>query len=411
MTSSSVGGAGDSSGIGRRLNPAELKIELLCRGARLDAGCRIEEGGRPVWRQEHDPGNGLELILPGEMRDLWVNVPIFQKYVADSPYLLALDKGMYILANRNSGYSYPVQLAPKPDWYGMCTSRGTPMSQVGSLQGTILLFDFGKQCRLWDGPPEAAAVEEKAVEDVIETALMALNTSGVTFALLRGGYQGPGSFTRLFPYIDALKREAGILVGVQFPAEAELRLYDQARALGVDHISIPVDLFNQAYAERFGTDGFGGQRSELARRALEYCVRAMGKGRVSAEIVAGVEPIEDTLKALVYFVKTGALPLVLILRPMEGTPLENLTPPRPEDMLPVFRHLYETCRSHNFPIAQLPNINLSTLLHPVDTLYLARDPSDGQAYQHWIVSMKQVMHQYFQRRMRKRGTSQSGSPA
>ena len=407
MTSSNVGGAGATSGIGRRLNPAELKIELLCRGALLDGNCRIEEVGRPVRKRRHDPGNGLELILPGEMRDLWVNVPVLEKYVANSPYLLMRDKGALFLADRIHGCTYPVQLAPKPDWYGLSTSRGTPMTEVGFLQGTVLLFDFGEHCRLWDRPLESAPVAERAIEDVVETALMARNTSGITFALLRGGYRSPGSLTRLFPYIEALRQEVGILVGVQFPAEAELRLYDQARALGADHFSFPVDLFNQTYAARFGTDGCRARRQELTLRALEYCARALGKGSVSAEIVAGVEPIEDTLKAVGYFVRTGALPLVFILRPMEGTQLQDLEPPCPEDMLVVFRHLYETCRSHNLPLGVLPNINLSTMPHPVDTLYLARDSSDGQAYQRWIVSMKQVMQPYFRRRMRKRGASQS----
>ena len=407
MTSSDVDSSSTPTDIGRRLNPAELKIELLCRGALLDSGCRMEDMGRPIQKLPHDPGSGLEVILPGEMRDLWVNVPVLERHVANSPYLLTREKGAFLLADRSRGCTYPVQPAPKPEWYGLCTSRGTPMTQVGYLQGTILILDFGEQCRLWESPYPSAVVEGKAVEDVIETAHTALNSSGITFALLRGGYRGAGSLTRLFPYIEALKREVGILAGIQFPAEAELRLYDQARALGADHVSFPIDLFNQEYAERFGPDGCRAHRQELTMRALEYCARALGKGRVSAEIVAGVEPIEDTLKAIEYFARTGALPMVFILRPMEGTQLQDLRPPRPEDMLVVFRHVYETCRSHNLPLGLLPNINLSTLPHPVDTLYLAWDSSDGQSYQRWIMSMKQVMQPYFQRRMRKRGPPQS----
>jgi len=411
MTSPNAAGVGASSGAGRRLNPAELKIELLCRGALIDSSCRIEEVGRPVRNRRHDRENGLELILPGEMRDLWVNVPVLEKYVANSPYLLIGDKAEYFIADQIRGYTYPVSPAPKPDWYGRSTRRGMPMMQVGFMHGTILQFDIGEQCRIWEGPPGSATAEEKAVEDVVETALTARNSSGITFALLRGGYLGPGSLIRLFPYIEALKQEVGILVGVQFPAEAELRLYDQARALGVDHFSFPIDLFNQAYAARFGTDSCRAQRQELTLRALEYCARSMGKGRASAEIVAGVEPIESTIEAIGYFVRTGALPLVFILRPVEGTRLQNLEPPCPDDMLPVFRHLYETCRSHNLPIGLLPNIHLSSILHPVDTVYLARDASDGRAYQRWIVNMGRVMYPYFQRRMRRRGSPQADPSA
>ena len=48
-----------------------------------------------------------------------------------------------------------------------------------------------------------------------------------------------------------------------------------------------------------------------------------------------------------------------------------------------------------------PNIHVSVLLHPEDTLYLAPDSVEGESYLRWIHTMKQVMRPYFLRRMRK----------
>jgi hypothetical protein len=49
-----------------RTNPALLKLDLYCKGARLDDSCFIEaDGGRKVMRTRAGLGSGLEVILPG----------------------------------------------------------------------------------------------------------------------------------------------------------------------------------------------------------------------------------------------------------------------------------------------------------------------------------------------------------
>jgi len=60
-------------------NPALLKLDLYCRGARLDDSCYIEgDGGRKILRTRAGLGSGLELILPG---GLWTNVPVTEPFV------------------------------------------------------------------------------------------------------------------------------------------------------------------------------------------------------------------------------------------------------------------------------------------------------------------------------------------
>ena len=63
-----------------RRNPALLKLDLYCRGMRLDDSCFIEEdGGRKILRTRAGLGSGLELILPG---GLWTNVPVTERFAA-----------------------------------------------------------------------------------------------------------------------------------------------------------------------------------------------------------------------------------------------------------------------------------------------------------------------------------------
>ncbi len=413
MSSSIANKADIDSMAGRRLNPAELKIELLCRGVRIGRTCRIQEEGRPVCSRPGHLASGLELILPGEMRELWVNAPVNEKFVESTPYHLLSAQGEYRLFDERHDLSYNVKLAPKPGWCDLCTTSGIPMSQIGMLNGTFLSIDIGEPIRFGVGKHaldrqscrparrEAAGIEKTSVEDIVETVSAAQKESGITFALLCGGYQDAGGLARLFPYLKALKQKVGILVGVQIPPEADLGLYDQARSLGVDQFSFCLEFFNKDYFDRYAPDTspFPGRRHVF--EALEYCVRLMGKGRVSAEIIAGIEPIEDTLRAVDYLAGLGAVPLVRIFRPLRGTDMEDEAPPDSSEMIRVFRHVYQASRSHHLPIGMAPNIHFSVLPHPEDTLYLASDARDRYAYQRWIFTMEQVMRPYFLRCMRK----------
>jgi hypothetical protein len=398
----------------KHLNPAELKIDLLCSGIRIDGSCRIKQDGPSLPEVPSDPASGLEMILPGEMRDIWVNAPIRGSFVSETPYRLTLNDDNYLLLDERRDLAYGIRIPRRPDWYDLPAPSGGPLSRIGTLQGTFLSIGLEDRCfiendgqglhrRFWSsGAPETTSLKEKTVEDVIEAASIARQRSGVTFVLLRGGCHGNGGLSRAFPYLSALKKHVGILVGLQFPPEADLRTYDEARALGVDHISFCKEFFNQDYCNLFHTDLSAAPDRESLIKALEHCARVLGKGRVFGKIVAGVEPIEDTLHAIDYFAEIGALPLVSIFRPMPGMDKkEDCAAPRYEEMLRVFRRVYEVCRGHNLPIGMAPNIHVSGLLHPEDTLYLAPDSAEGEAYLCWIHTMKQVMRPYFLRRMRK----------
>ena len=74
-----------------RRNPALLKLDLYCKGMRLDDCCLVEEdGGRKILRTRAGLGSGLEVILPG---GLWTNVPVAERFAQSSPYVLHREDG------------------------------------------------------------------------------------------------------------------------------------------------------------------------------------------------------------------------------------------------------------------------------------------------------------------------------
>ncbi len=397
----------------RPLNPAELKIELLCRGLRIHGSCRIFEDGRPLASRGAGLGSGLEMVIPGTKRDVWVNAPVIEKFVEQTPLRLVLDQGEYKVIDDRRDFRYRVKLASKPAWYDRATARGILMSRVATLEGTCLSVTIGERCKFWSAEHPlncrfcTAGLnvgvdedEEKTVEDVVEAASAAKQESDVTFVHFNSGYQGVTGLRKAFPYLKALKQKVGCLVGMQFIPERDLSLYDEALALGVDHFSFCFEFYNPDYFRRY----LPGKTEMLGRdvflRAMEYCARKMGKGRVSGEIIAGVEPVEDTMRAVEYIVRVGAFPFVCIFRPLAGGEMEDYPPPNPSDMLRVFRHLYETCRIHNLPVGIAPNINVSLSLQPDDTFYLASESIADRMYQSWVGALKHLMRPYFSQRMR-----------
>lgn len=73
------------------LNACELEIDLFCHGMRVPGNVSIE-GARGVARTRAGLGSGLEVALPsGSLlkREIWVNVPVVERFVTSSPYRLA----------------------------------------------------------------------------------------------------------------------------------------------------------------------------------------------------------------------------------------------------------------------------------------------------------------------------------
>ncbi len=95
--------------------------------------------------------------------------------------------------------------------------------------------------------------------------------------------------------------------------------------------------------------------------------------RVGEELNLPVAPAlwKSLLKAIDYIIGLGAFPTVCVFRPTMGSDMEGWSPPRYEDMLIVFRHVYEAYRRNNIPIDVTPNIEVSLVVQPGDTRYLA----------------------------------------
>src|SRR4029453_11050641 len=183
-----------------------------------------------------------------------------------------------------------------------------------------------------------------------------------------------------------------------------LARYRELRRMGVNRVSFCFELFNR---ERFVEVCPGKHREYGLDRyleAVEYCAREVpATGRrfepwvVNGEIIAGLEPAEDSIRAVDWIASVGAIPTVCVFRPLRGTDFAGHAVPTTEEVLPIFRRLYAACMENRLPIGIAPNLHVSLVMLPDECRWLQDDPN-----RYWASELKRgVMRRVFARRLRR----------
>jgi hypothetical protein len=351
------------------------------------------------------------------MKDaIWVNVPVEERFARESPYVLeGTPAEGYRVHDERTGVRYPIEIPSEPAWYSRSTARGIPMNRIGVLQGTYLGIYVNMVCTFWNYSPALNCrfcttgnnvgeheVVDKAVEDVVETALAAKAQSGVTFVHLNAGFQGNRGVQFAEPYIAALKEQVGVLVGAQLAPQKDFSHYDRLIALGVDHVSFCPEFVDPEWFARLcpGKERVLGQK--IFFDSIEYCARRMPKGAVSGEIIAGVEPLSATHRGIDWIADHGAFPTVCIFRPTVGSDMEDYPSPNYEEMREVMAHVYDACRRNWIPIGAAPNIEVSIVVNPDDAALLAPRTPAFYAFEAYRRGVRALARPLFTRRMRPR---------
>jgi hypothetical protein len=395
--------------------PVELEIELFCRGMRLDESCHTGSDARRIARTRAGLGSGLEIVITARKK-IWVNVPVVEVFAQTSPFVLHKDGQSYRVVDTRNGDTYPVEIPPEPEWYSRKTVSGIEMSRIGVLQGNYLGIYVSNRCLYWAWTPSLAckfcttgknvgANEEsrKKIEDVVEVARAARTESGAVFTHLNTGYHYEDiderevihGLRQCEPFVRAVRREVGGFIGVQ-AVPVPTRKYAEYDALieaGTDHFSFCYEFEDPEVFAAIcpGKAKTIGQHAFF--ESISYTAKKLGRGRVSGEIIAGVEPIEATKRGIARIVNAGAFPTVCIFRPTVGSEMERHQPPDAEAMKEVFAYLHEKCRDAGLPIGILP-IEVSLVVQPEETIDLVAPNLSSRLY-HWRnLALRQLARPY-----------------
>jgi hypothetical protein len=99
---------------------------------------------------------------------------------------------------------------------------------------------------------------------------------------------------------------------------------------------------------------------------------------------------------------------VCIFRPTVGADMQDWPSPRYEDMRIVMQHLYDACRRNWIPIGAAPNIEVSIVVNPDDTPFLAPRTPGFYAYEAYRRFVRVAAKPVFAFRQRRRPRREIG---
>ena len=106
----------------------------------------------------------------------------------------------------------------------------------------------------------------------------------------------------------------------------------------------------------------------------------------------------------------GAFPTVCIFRPLEGSAMSYYPSPFYQEMREVFKYIADRCIAKRIPVGIAPNIEVSLVVQPADTLYLAHRNLRYYLYRVHNGLLSLAFKPVFNRRL-KRGDRKMSLPA
>lgn len=395
-------------------DPILLKLDIFCRGLRIEDEIKGSEFFK-VYRTRAGLGSGIELILGKEVR---LNAPINEKFVSSSPYLLKRDGETFRIYREDIDKfsSVDVTVFKPPQFYTKKTSSGKVMSRIAVMQGSVLSIYIGDICEFWRYGKEkrcrfcttginVGTNEEvkKSEADILETIEEARRECDITFVHFNSGYNALKDLNSFLKLIEEIRKKTGLLTGVQFPPYKDLKIYNRFRDAGVDHLSFCIEFGSEQFFKEVCYGKFTDIGQDTYLNAIQYCAKIFPAGSVSGEIIAGVEPIEETRKIITRITDYGAFPTICVFRPLIGSLMEDLSPPSFETMSEILGFAYIQMVRNNIPVGLAPGINVSIIVTPLESkIFAPRDIIDDLSWNryHMINGIKRALASFYIKKFR-----------
>lgn len=128
---------------------------------------------------------------------------------------------------------------------------------------------------------------------------------------------------------------------------------DELYKCGLNEVGMNIEIWNRSLAKKL----MPGKGSIPLRRylgALEHAVSIWGSaGAVRSILIAGLEPLESTLKGVEELAKRHVMPILSPFRPVPNTPAENHSMLDGETMFRLWVEAQDICENHGMTLGPL----------------------------------------------------------
>lgn len=219
---------------------SRLKFEILSKGIQLSDKTRsiLSKISKAPQSMRFGLSSGIELIFPD---DTWVNAPVNEHFVKNSPLTLDMQDEKIVVKKGNDILTYAETL-PKPTFYDKNTADGTQMKEIGSIRADRLSISISRSCVFWAnrdlrckfcaiGHNQESSTVMRTLSQVLETVEAALNDPirpCKHLYLTEGALPGQDRGMHLYStYIKGIKEH--------FDKRALLEVYTQSEEMAREH--------------------------------------------------------------------------------------------------------------------------------------------------------------------------------
>jgi hypothetical protein len=243
-----------------------------------------------------------------------------------------------------------VKFQPRPQFYGLKTSDGIEMSNIGALYAQRHLFvvysnecsykDKGEDCLFCninytkDTYAEKQGIFWKNARQIGETVAQAYREDAIDHLTISGGVIPERRELEYYLDIaDAIQRHTGredFNGTATVAAPLDLRNIDRFKEAGYRTTAMNIEIWDKGiYDAICPGKARGGGGWEHWVRALEHAAKVFGHGRVRSNIVAGIEPKKSTVAGIDYLASKGVVGTFTVWCPAPGSELVGHRCPEP----------------------------------------------------------------------------------
>jgi radical SAM protein (TIGR04043 family)/putative N-acetyltransferase (TIGR04045 family) len=325
----------------------EIITELQSLGVRFQ--------GRPLQRRGGaGPAEAGFLLVEG----IPVSVPMISQYVSISPYFLK-NKDDHTFLFKNSKELFPINFISRPKFYDYSTKDGIGYKKIALLHGKdCLATSVIQTCTYWNSPQrcrfcgielslkDQQTIELKTPEQLAEVAFKAMELDSVNHIVLTTGSDRPPGkeIGYLSKCASAIKEVTGLPIHAQFLPPSEPNRISELKEAGVDTVGVHIESFDSEILSRVAPlkVAIGLNRYE---ETWKMAVDLFGPNQVSSFLLVGLgEKVSSVIWGSEFLADLGVYPLIVPLRPIPGSLMEDSIPPDPEVMKHIYKNVADILR-------------------------------------------------------------------
>jgi hypothetical protein len=322
-----------------------LKFEILATGLRVTSSAKDFLIGRDETKKAKLPirtrsgvSGGLDLYLG---QDVFVNAPTEESFASDSEVALDCTHGTKLVVRRGDDELLIPEPLPEPQFYSQVTAdRSQSLRRIAQMcsPDRLCYGMTGPGCSFWHPDAvcrycsigqnyEADAVKKQArhLLEVVRAAVQ--DPLRPAKHLLLGGGTPPGEDMGALLAADLCRKVKqefpDLSIYVMIVAPLHDHYIDALFDSGVDELGLNLEFWSSEAWQEFipGKDRRVGRKRFI--EALAHVAKLFGPMRSRSILIAGLEPINETLKAVDVLSSMSVMPIISPFRPLTGTPLEN----------------------------------------------------------------------------------------